>query len=104
MVEIVTQLRSYQHASNVRGETRQMAQRAADEIDRLRAALHWALGDGPDADGKWFGEVDIPMFRGKPAPFGWRRHLRKIAGMGDLVYDKEKRTIVDRADEQSGEK
>lgn len=36
-VEIVTQLRSYQHATNIRGETRQMAQRAADEIDQLRA-------------------------------------------------------------------
>lgn len=70
------------------------------EMRRLRAALHWALGDGPDADGKWFGDVEAPMFRGNPAPFGWRRHLRKIAGMGDPAYDKERRTIVDHADEQ----
>ncbi len=37
MIDIVTQLRSYQHASNIRGEVRVMAGRAADEIDRLRA-------------------------------------------------------------------
>lgn len=38
-VEIVTQLRSYQQANNVRMEVRDMAACAADEIERLRTAL-----------------------------------------------------------------
>lgn len=36
MIDIETQLRSYQHADNIRGETRLMCRRAADEIKRLR--------------------------------------------------------------------
>ena len=39
-VEIVTQLRSYQYATNIRGEVRSMAGRAADEIDRLRLQVN----------------------------------------------------------------
>ena len=37
MIDIETHLRSYQHAENIRGETRAMCGRAADEIKRLRA-------------------------------------------------------------------
>ena len=40
MIDIETQLRSYQHATNVRLEVRQMTGRAADEIKRLRSALN----------------------------------------------------------------
>lgn len=36
MIDIITQLRSYQMASNIRGETRTMCGRAANEIERLR--------------------------------------------------------------------
>lgn len=36
MIDIETQLRSYQHATNIRGDTRTMCGRAADEIVRLR--------------------------------------------------------------------
>jgi hypothetical protein len=39
MIDIETQLRSYATAKNIRMEIREMAQRAADEIIRLRAAL-----------------------------------------------------------------
>lgn len=59
------------------------------EIERLRAAIRWALGDEPDANGKWFGET----YDEERARYGWRRNLRKIAGFDVLIYDKEKRTI-----------
>lgn len=36
MIDIVTQLRSYQMAENIRRDTREMCGRAADEIERLR--------------------------------------------------------------------
>ena len=45
MIEVVTQLRSYQHANNIRKEIRLMTGRAADEIERLRAALQELLDD-----------------------------------------------------------
>lgn len=35
MIDLVTQLRSYQHATNIRMEIRDMAGRAANEIERL---------------------------------------------------------------------
>lgn len=64
---------------------------ARAEIERLQVAVRWALGEAPDADGRWFGELQEDERR---KPYWWRTHLRKIAGMGDLVYDKERRTIV----------
>jgi len=71
------------------------------EIARLTAALRWALGEAPDADGKWFGEVMPEQKDGERLPpWWWRKPLRKLAGMGDLAYDKERRTIVDRSHEQ----
>lgn len=70
------------------------------EVDKLRIAVRWALGETCDPEGHWFGEVEPTYFRGKPAPFGWRSHLRKIAGLPVLSYDKERRTITD-AHEQS---
>ena len=48
-------------------------------VERLGVAIKWSLGDVPDAEGKWFDDVEPPMFHGKPAAFGWRRHLRKLA-------------------------
>jgi len=67
------------------------------ENERLRAAIRWALGEAPDDNGAWFGDLwPEPQ---KARPFWWRTNLRRMAGML-LVYDKEKRTIV-RADEQS---
>jgi len=39
MIDIETQLRSYQHATNIRGATREMCGRAADEIKQLRMTL-----------------------------------------------------------------
>ena len=48
------------------------------EIARLRGAIRWALGEVPDADGKWFGE-DNPSRR--KYPFWWRRNLRRISGV-----------------------
>lgn len=44
MIDIETQLRSYQKASNIRGETRLMCGRAADEIKSMRTALCWGIG------------------------------------------------------------
>jgi hypothetical protein len=66
----------------------------AAEIERLRTAIMWALGEAPDADGKWFGEAATTFFRGRPAPYGWRSHLRRIAGLPVYVYDKERRTLT----------
>jgi hypothetical protein len=60
------------------------------EIEQLRAAIRWALGEEPDADGKWFGET----YDEERKRYGWRSHLRKIAGLPTYTYDKERRTIV----------
>lgn len=72
-------------------------ERLAAEIERLRAAIRWALGEAPDGDGNWFSNLDNE--EGPHPPYWWRKNLRKIAGMGDLRYDKERRTIVS-GDEQ----
>jgi hypothetical protein len=42
------------------------------ECERLRAAIRWALGEAPDADGIWFGDVRPPL----EAKYWWRQKLR----------------------------
>ena len=39
----------------------------------LRAWIKWALGEGPDPEGKWFGEHPAPPLE---ARYWWRKHLR----------------------------
>lgn len=54
---------------------------AADEIERLRAAIAWALGEGPDSNGKWFEpDTDEPRRTdGNPiARYWWRGNLRRL--------------------------
>ncbi len=65
------------------------------EVERLRAAIRWALGEEPDSNGKWFGET----YDEARARYGWRTNLRKIAGFDILAYDKKKRTIVHAVDQ-----
>lgn len=66
---------------------------ALAEIERLRTAIKWALGEGVDTDGKGFGQV-LPETEPLPR-FWWRTQLRRMAGMGgNLSYDKERRTII----------
>lgn len=53
---------------------------AADEIERLRAAIRWACGEEADANGKWFGDQEFSnSSAGRPRPYAWRGHLRKIS-------------------------
>lgn len=58
-----------------------VGEEAAKEIERLRAAIAWALGEGPDAKGKWF-EPDADEPRrpdGQPiARYWWRGNLRRM--------------------------
>lgn len=56
----------------------------ADEIDRLRAAIWWALGEGPDMDGRWFGEP-YPIAK----PYWWRATLRKMAALDNQQFEKK---------------
>jgi hypothetical protein len=73
-----------------------VAQKTQAENIRLRTAIQWALGEAPDEDGKWFGEVMPEQKDGERLPpWWWRKPLRRIAGLGNLVYDKTRRTIVD---------
>lgn len=73
-VEIVTQLRSYQHATNVRGEVRQMAQRAADEIERLRALLRHA--------------DDVVIWEHTSARSGFQEEIEMALGIGSAHEQK----------------
>ena len=55
--------------------------RAANEIERLRAAISWALGEAPDHNGKWFEPDDDEPRRpdGQPvARYWWRGNLRRL--------------------------
>jgi len=76
------------------GNAKRFADLEADN-ERLRTAIRWALGEAVDDNGEWFGER--PEGAGA---YWWRRNLRRIANGGILVYDKAKRTIVRRANEQ----
>jgi hypothetical protein len=60
------------------------------EVEKLRAAIAWALGEQPDAEGRWFGEA----YDEDRARYGWRKHLRKLAGLPTYTYDKASRTIL----------
>ncbi|WP_029581999.1 hypothetical protein [Bradyrhizobium sp. URHD0069] len=69
---------------------------AAAEIERLRAcltaalgdhvvvpkaALAWLHGEGPDADGKWFGEGELaaaPLAGKYPRRYWWRSKFRAM--------------------------
>lgn len=63
-------------------------------------ALKWLHGEGPDHDGKWFGQVgeEGPSTK-HPRPYWWRSHFRKICNAisGRPVlhhYDKLSRSLV----------
>jgi hypothetical protein len=60
------------------------------EVEKLRAAIAWALGEQPDAEGRWFGEA----YDEDRARYGWRKHLRKLAGLPTYTDDKASRTIL----------
>lgn len=51
---------------------------AAAEIERLTAAIRWALGEIPNAEGKWFGYQQSEIGR-----YWWRAPLRAAAGLVD---------------------
>lgn len=75
-----------------------MIARLQREVARLRAALGWAFGQMPDADGKWFGEVMPEQKDGERLPpYWWRKPLRKLAGLTTYVYDKDRRTLVEQS-------
>lgn len=79
-----------------RDETIVRSAKFEDECERMRAAIRWALGEAPDSNGKWFGDAVPPL----EAKYWWRTTLRRMAGMGDFVYDKARRTVVARVDQQ----
>lgn len=59
------------------------------ENDQLRMAIRWALGEAPDADGKWFGEHMPEQKVGKRhRPWWWRKPLRQLAGMSGTAARK----------------
>lgn len=62
---------------------------AQAENERLWRAIRWALGEGPDVDGTWFGDFRPPL----EAKYWWRQNLRRLATGKAWSYDKEKRTI-----------
>lgn len=56
------------------------------EIERLRAAIAWALGEAPDANGKWFEPYADEQRRpdGQPvARYWWRGNLRRMTTPND---------------------
>lgn len=53
---------------------------AANEIKRLRTAIKWALGEGPDENGMWFGDSKADLFEGTKSRYWWRKHLKRLAG------------------------
>lgn len=54
------------------------------EIARSRTAILWALGEGPDSDGKWFGDRIPNIGLGLVLrPYWWRKHLRELAGIDE---------------------
>ena len=47
------------------------------ENTKLRSAIAWALGEAPDAEGKWFS--DTPTLTAKTlGRYWWRTHLRAL--------------------------
>lgn len=57
----------------------QTIREARETIERLRAAILWALGEGVDENGLGFGEADAEL--GTKRRYWWRVHLRKLAGL-----------------------
>lgn len=55
-----------------------------------KSALAWLFGEGTDADGKWFHEVQdafsIIKFIGKQPPYWWRPHFRKLIEASPAVH------------------
>jgi len=53
-----------------------------DAVVVPREALLWLTGEGPDADGKWFGETigdGVPKLAGKyPRTYWWRSKFRSM--------------------------
>lgn len=51
------------------------------EIERLKNAIRWALGEQPDPQGVWFvpPEVESKV----PRRYWWRSHLRKLSGIDE---------------------
>lgn len=84
MDALVRQTIARQHAEIERLTERCAAYRGqveegSHQIKRLRAAIRWALGEAPDADGKWFG--DSPHSVDVPKRYWWRKHLREMAAI-----------------------
>ena len=49
-----------------------------------KSALDWLFGQGPDADGKWYGDVEPKENPyGLRAPHWWRSHFRKLIAPPD---------------------
>ena len=53
----------------------------AVELERLRMAIRWALGEAADDDGKWFAEDRNDRPAGQGRRYWWRSHLRKLAAL-----------------------
>lgn len=48
-----------------------------------QSALDWLNGEGPDPDGKWFGDAEPPIAPGKtPRRYWWRTKFRELLGLG----------------------
>lgn len=48
-----------------------------------QSALDWLFGSGPDANGKWFGEVDDEgRFKPGRGAYWWRSHFRTLISQG----------------------
>lgn len=74
-MDIVERLRRAMNAT----EMEQITREAATEIERLRAAIKWALGEVADDRGCWFGETIKEHIK----PYGWRTNLRRMTSLNE---------------------
>jgi MoxR-like ATPase len=63
------------------------------EIERMRAAIRWALGEGTDECGLWFGESVDDAIEANRRPYWWRRHLRKLAALEQRGTDDKNKLL-----------
>lgn len=81
--DIVSELRDGIDQRNI-ADGEQLMDKAADEIERLRAAIKWALGECVDDGGLWFGRAPD----GKKTRYWWRPHLRRLAALEQKAREK----------------
>lgn len=57
------------------------AEKAEAKVERMEAAIRWALGEQPDPQGVWF--VPPEVENKVPRRYWWRSHLRGLSGIDE---------------------